>query len=486
MKLIKEKKIFHYALAFIIVTISYMIWRLVAPESKAGIKILMGVLIAAVAVFCLICRKKGTLTDKTLIRSVIFAGFVMRIGYMLYTPCDLRSHDLWEFNTEGYGHAGYILTLIEDHMLPQSNIRQYYQQPFFYIAGSLVSAPLNKILGCSDPFFIVDTAKIICCAASCFVLLMADSFCDIFEISGKGRLAAVALTAFHPSFCLSIRITPDMLVAFLMTAALLYTLRWYRSPDWKNTVILAFIYGLAVMTKLSAGAVAIFTAAVFILKLAEKIREHKFGFLIPRFIVFAVISLPLGMWYSIRNYKLFDQEFGYVLPIPDSYPMYIGDRSLVQRFVIPDISNIIARPYTIVNDDFNLYAYAVKSSLFGEFSFEVPSFIPVILLLSACAISVFAIAALISGLKKPKQERNLFFISASCVIFLATIISFIIKYPQACSMDFRYMTYLIIPFAVLCVKYYDVCRKNWLKNMFCVSLILFSVSSCLMYTLIKN
>ena len=36
MKLIKEKKIFHYALAFIIVTISYMIWRLVAPESKAG------------------------------------------------------------------------------------------------------------------------------------------------------------------------------------------------------------------------------------------------------------------------------------------------------------------------------------------------------------------------------------------------------------------------------------------------------------------
>lgn len=487
MKLLKEKKVLQYAAVFVLITFCYIFWRLTGATSTTGIRIAMGALVGITAVYDLWCLKTKKLTPELLIKTLIFAGLVMRIGYMLYTPGSVRSHDMWDYNTEGYGHAGYILTIIQDKMLPQTNTRQYYQQPFFYIVSALIAAPVNSFLGCSDPEMIVDTAKIVSASASCIILLMTDSFCDELELKGWFRSAAVAFTAFHPSFFLGERITPDMLATLLMTIALLYTLRWYKNPDWKNTVILAFAYGLGVMTKLSAGAVAVFTAGVFLLKLVKTTKEGKAGKLIPKFLVFGAVSLPLGMWYSIRNYKRFGQEFGYVLEIPSTHELYTGDHSYLQRLILPNLPNLFLRPYAEVYDDYSLWTYMIKSSLFGEFSFSVPNFIPIALVLAATAVSIPIVTGVVKGALDFRNKENLsrFFFSAAVLVFMASLISFQIKYPNGCSMDFRYMSFMIVPAAVLAGKYCMTTDKGWMKALMAASVSVYCVFSCLMYTMIK-
>ena len=60
MKHFKEKKILQYAAVFVMVSLIYVMWRLMLPNEK-GIRIFMGILIAGEAVFDLIMLKQKKL-----------------------------------------------------------------------------------------------------------------------------------------------------------------------------------------------------------------------------------------------------------------------------------------------------------------------------------------------------------------------------------------------------------------------------------------
>lgn len=481
MKNLLKKRYIQCILVTLAVIAVYALWSIFKEVISVNmIKSGMAALIVMAAAYISVCAIKKELSADTAIKAVILAGIVMRIGYMLYTPCDVRSHDLWEISMDGKGHAGYLLGIIENNLLPQSNELQFYQQPFFYIVSSVVSRLISMISSCTDAFYLVDAAKTVSCAASCMVLLLAGSLFDTFGLKDEEKIAATLLVAFQPAFFLCIRVTPDMLCTFFMTLALLLTFRWYASPDWKNTLILAVVYGLGVMTKISAAVPALFTAAVFAVKLAQLIKEKKVLPVIPRLAVFGLISLPLGLWYNVRNYILFGQKLGYVPDVGETGELYVGDHSLFQRFVFPDFVNMLSSPYDNVWEDHNLIVYSVKSSLFGEFTFEVPSVIPITLYISALVLSVMAIIAAVSALKRHEEDKPTAVLSAVCALFLVSVIGFNLRYPYGCSMDFRYSTFLVIPFAVLLAKQF-MRRSKPAENLFFVCLAAFSFSSCLMY-----
>lgn len=76
--------------------------------------------------------KNGNLTKKKQInwnRIILYIGITLRILYMLYTPCNVRKHDLGTIEPGANGHAGYILTLLEGH-LPESAEAQFYQNRY--------------------------------------------------------------------------------------------------------------------------------------------------------------------------------------------------------------------------------------------------------------------------------------------------------------------------------------------------------------------
>ena len=139
----KEKRVkyIHVIVLIWVIIGAYMLCRLAANFSGNTwvIQLLMsGCLIAA------ICKglwekEKGLLTYESAIKKIVFMGMVMRIGYMLYTGCTVRSHDLGDLDINGYGHAAYILKLMEQGHLPETNQVQFYQQPFYYFISAAVS-----------------------------------------------------------------------------------------------------------------------------------------------------------------------------------------------------------------------------------------------------------------------------------------------------------------------------------------------------------
>lgn len=459
----------------------YMVSRLTELyEHPIIIQIAM---VAALLGCCLyIWRKKPD--EKKICTILIIMGIVMRIGYMLYTGCEERQHDLWDLDKSGYGHAAYLLTLIEDRHLPETNQVQMYQQPMFYFLGAGISGFINWILGSKEAYFLVDAAKTVSCAASCICLLLCRRIGILCGLREKEMKYALMLTAFLPAFYIAGgTISPDALVAMFMLLAFALTLQWFKDPGWLNTVLLAVVYGLGVLTKISCGVVALMTAVLFVWKFITQIKAgiKTAGMLVCKYVVFGLIALPLGLWYSVRNYLLFGQPLNYVLPISEDSWLYRGNCSVVERLFLVQISNFFGTPYVDLNTDYNAPAYYLKSSLFNEFRYNVPGWIPVVLLMCAAICAAACLMALIWQIMRNRKDFYCSIVAGMSVLYYASILFFYLQYPFACSMDFRYMLFLVIPFSILLGKYIQYHEKTaaWIRT----GLWGLAVSSCVMYVL---
>ena len=92
-------------------------------------------------------------------------------------------------------------------------------------------------------------------------------------------------------------------------------LKWYREGKIQDLIISSVAAGLAMMTKLSAGLIAVPLAVLFIARSIRKDRLKTFG----HACIYGVIAIPLGLWFQVRNYLLFGVPFGYVLRSDNLY-----------------------------------------------------------------------------------------------------------------------------------------------------------------------
>lgn len=448
-------------LSWIVLIVSYLFVR-VTKMSQGTIQVFMAlsiIVIVAMALFQLGNRK---LEIKDIMFYLIMLGLIMRIGYMLYTFFQVRSHDMWDVSLDASGHAAYILNIIEKGQLPKTNDLQFYQQPFFYLTGSLVSKIVNGILSSQAFTYYVDGAKLVSCFASCGILIHIPELCKVVKLKEKGTIAVTALVA------------------------LLYTFYWMEDQTWKHTVILAVIYGLGMMTKISCGIMAIVTAGVFIYKLWIAGKEKKAVPLIKKYLVFVCISFPLGLWYSLRNFVKFGQSIMYVLDVSKDKILYVGDVSMIKRFITISIENIIKTPYASAIDDSNYPVYLLKSALFGEFTFERSSLIPHLLLFAEILLVLMMLFVIIwSFVKKGLGIEQKIILLFSMVLY-ASNVWFNIKYPFGCSMDFRYLIPLGITVPILFAKGMDMRdNKQWnVTAWICIGI--YSFLSCVMYLMILS
>ncbi|MGI6500181.1 MAG: glycosyltransferase family 39 protein [Anaerostipes sp.] len=481
-----EKTWMKYLILWIVLIVSYLFVR-VTKMSQGTIQVLMAlsiIVIVAMALFQLGNRK---LEIKDIMFYLIIMGLIMRIGYMLYTFFQVRSHDMWDVSLDASGHAAYILNIIEKGQLPKTNDLQFYQQPFFYLAGSLVSKIVNGILSSQALTYYVDGAKLVSCFASCGILIHIPELCKVVKLKEKGTIAVTALVAFLPSMYLSGgRVNPDMLGVYFVFMALLYTFYWMEDQTWKHTVILAVIYGLGMMTKISCGIMAIVTAGVFIYKLWIAGKEKKAVPLIKKYLVFVCISFPLGLWYSLRNFVKFGQSIMYVLDVSKDKILYVGDVSMIKRFITISIENIIKTPYASAIDDSNYPVYLLKSALFGEFTFKISSLIPHLLLFAEILLVLMMLFVIIWSFVKKGWGIELKIILLFSMVLYASNVWFNIKYPFGCSMDFRYLIPLGITVPILFAKGMDMMdNKQWnVAAWICIGM--YSFLSCVMYLMISS
>ena len=423
--------------------------------------------------------KSGAVTEEQLVVLLLCMGILMRTDYMLYTACDLRSHDLWEMDVNSYGHASYLLQVMEGH-LPETNTVQLYQQPLFYILGAAVSKFLNLLLQTGDAFSLVDASKTVSCIASCISLIACREIFRECGLKGWGLIRAMMLVTFLPVYYLSGgRVGPDALAGMFMMLVFLFTLKWVKEKSWKNTIILAILYGLGMMTKISCATLAVFTFCIFVGCFYKGCKDGTWKALLAKFAVFAGISLPLGLWYSVRNYLRFGQSLTYVPVVGEDSSLYTGNYSVFQRIFAVNLKNLFENPFTDVFADYNLPVYALKSSLFGEFRYDGEEQMACVLLFFAALLAVCCIIAIVYGIGFAAGDRMGKICLIAAGIYYTGIVVFYLKYPYGCSMDFRYMLFLPVPLAVLLGKCKWFCgNMGRYADICCIG---FSVASFLIF-----
>lgn len=411
-------------------------------------------LLMLVSVFGLVlfAARKGRyqiLSDDEILFYIVLAGCIVRIGYTLYNSAYVRAHDMSGFeDLYGVSKASYLMQLVQLHQLPQSNDVQLYHQPFSYIVSAVFCLAVQPFLKSDDVFYLGNAGKLASCFASCGILFMIPKLCRCLEMKEKGiRYTTLLVAAFPVFFLISGRIGEDAFSCFFALAAILYTLYWHKEASLKNTVFLAVIYGLGLQTNLSCALPAVFTVMVFIYHLASE--KEKRGRLLCLYVLFGVISLPLGLWFYIRNYVLFGQSFTYIYPQVVGSDIWCGDVSLWNRYKLLDIKNILASPFNDPYSDYNLATYFLKSELFGEFTFSIPVWVPYILLAVNLLITAFAAGYCIYGAVKRRLEKNRCFIIGIALFDILFVMYSFWKYPFGCSMDARYFTVITVLKAVI-------------------------------------
>ena len=388
---------------------------------------------------------------------IMIASVLFRIYYMITTSVYDMQHDVGT-PYDNYGHLGYIAYLMQNHQLPDFDVReafQFWHPPLHHLASAIFLTICWKCLpfleGNWEPIQILPFIYI---TISIWILYR---ILKLWNIQGKALIFTTLILAFHPRIItLSGSVNNDTLCVFLSFLAFYLNLLWYRNPSWKLMIGSAVSIGLAMSSKGSAAILAFPMAFLFLVKLWQK----KWP-VFKQLVVFGIVSLPLGMWWYVRNNILFGVPLNYIYYMATDFIGYLGHVPVADR-----IFNFDPHYYNFQNlylqfegryTDINPIIGLLKTTVFGQWHFNYNVYIKFLalpLLITWVILSIITLAAIPSFLKKSKS-----ILVESISVVLLFIVQFFVyykfclNYPFVWSMDFRYTLPLLICHGILIGHY---------------------------------
>jgi len=443
----------YLAVAFLVVAAYAVGGAWLAASERVVHAVMLGCVGVCAALALIVLLQKRLPKWESWIMLILIAGVVLRTGYMVYTPLGLRGHDIAGFNESG--HLDYIYQIVTTGRLPQAYDYQFYHPPLNAILEALVVKAFTFFHHNPNLELVYEAAKIVPCFASCAVLLVCYSLFREFNMSSRATAISLGVLAFQPTFfILSASINNDSLMLLFYLVAVLYTVRWYNDPTLKNILVIALAIGLGMSTKLSAVTVAAFTAPVFLLMLIRRMREKNSLPMIGHFAAFGAVSLPLGLWYTIRNRMLFRISYRYIYTLSRWNDLYCGDQPLTKRFLSFPFQQMLQPLYCQPYTDYNIWVYIAKCAAFGEFEFERSAKLALPLSLSNLLLIVLAVLAAIYVILRCKETHILarFGLLWLWLIQMGSYLMFNLQYAFGCTMDLRY----IVPTIIVGAAYFGI------------------------------
>ena len=393
---------------------------------------------------------------KYLFWMILALGVFLRTIYILKTDISTRQHDVLELYESG--HLGYIYTIFKTHHLPVTNEWQFYHPPFWHIMGAmwLFINNLFKI----DFNYAIEGIQILTLLLSSFMIIIADKICLKLKINDKYRCLVLGLLAINPTLIrFSGSINNDCLLMFIEALVLLKLFDWYDDNNIKNTIKLAIVTGLCVMTKMNGAIIALPIMYVFIKKFIEiiKNKKEKIKHYISKILLFGIISLPIGLWYHVRNLIKFGVS---KVPEPGDW-LYTGNHSIVSRFLSIDTYELFN--FAVMSDDDNWFSFIIRSSIFGEFEFNIKKWLLIALVALLCIFILIFIVGSIYYLFKKKKNIYINTLLITWYISIISSIIFYYKYPYACSMDYRYVAVCLLCSNIFIGYLLDNIKNKYLK-----------------------
>lgn len=453
-----------YFAVFVIIFIAYLVFKpLYTVINRNGIVSQTIIALSALVIISVgfYLKQKNKLTYRNIIILLIIFGFILRLGYMLYTPFGVRQHDT--FTSAHDGHYDYAYLMYSEWKLPDTNDYQFYHPPLnpfiqavFMHVYHFVARGLNSIFHTQyvlEGYELFGSAQILATLYSFVTMIVAIKTFKLLNIKDFGLVIACALICLFPRFIqLSGQLNNDMLTIMFCFMAMYYTVKWWKNKSFLNIILLALSIGLAMASKLSGATICLTTAVVFILEFVKTIKTKKAKDIVlicSQFVVFLMICAPIGLWFQVYAKIRFNQSFGHVFSNLNS-ELYVGDQNFFWRFffIIP-IDELFDSIFCLPFKNYNLFNYAIRSSLFGEFNYwQAESFAVVSIVLAYLAILVIFIGTIIYFRNSHKEDFDKKLIFST--LFIGQVFSFVyfnIQMPYGCTMDFRYVVPITLSIA---------------------------------------
>ena len=425
-----------------------------------------------VAGYGIYLKKTKKLSDEAVIVLIFALGFILRLGYTLYTDLYTRQNDLGIFSEEEYNtwHSGYIMFVRNNLKIPDMDVRgmgEFYHPPFHYFVSALFLKAVDLFLPKGTHNY--EALQAVSMLWTQYTVIMIYKVIKLIGIKKESCVTAECIVSAFPVFTLmSASINNDILSILLFFTGFYFGLKWYKEGSYKNVILAALAVGFGMMTKLSTGMIAFPVGFLFIVKLIRDLmnkNDKKAG--LKSFLqlcVFGVICAPLGLWYQVRNYLKFGVPFTYVLRSSNVY-QDISRFTPVQRLF--DFYGFPIEDYYINlgsdgEQDYNIFISQVKMALFGEENYRddllmsMAGYALLIVFLILIAISLIGLVYTVITIKK----RNSVWEELSMIVLFAaqtiSVISFSIEYPHICSMNFRYSTPFILCGALFLIRAGDI------------------------------
>ncbi len=434
------------------------------------------------------------LTTGKIIFVLLLVGYIVRVGYMLYTPASTRQQDTYSSNFNG--HEAYAWNLFDTGKMPTTNDYQFYHPPLNALiqAGFMrfmdgLTKGIASLFGGADgfyaafnfgkPTYIADDRRYYLYSA-CQILAVMYSFITavvlvktvfLFDFSTKIKLLLSAFVVLYPrQIQFAGMLNNDGISYLLGVLAMYYVLKWQKGgKHWGYMLACGFAVGFGMMAKLSSATVCLPIAGVFIYEFIRTLQKKEGSMplskMLWQYATFLCVCAPIGLWFQIYAKARFDQGFGFVFSNLNR-KLYTGDHSFFSRFIFTfDLSewfgSIYCRPF---EGNYYLFNYALRSSIFGEFSYWQGEGFAVAAIftayLSTLFIAISLIWAVVVCLRKKGKEEGLFQktkLSFPDLLFVFLLVQsqvlseiyFYIQMPYGCTMDFRYIMPLILGIALL-------------------------------------
>lgn len=392
-------------------------------------------------IFGIYLYKSGRLTIRMILAIIFTLGFVLRLAYVIEYGYNELQHDVESLNS--CGHLSYIFRISEGKGLPDSNDWQFSHPPLHHLVAAGV-VWLSKLFGYSNEAAFENVQLLTLIYSTLIMFISVELFKEL-GLKGRAFLISFALVAFHPTFFIFAgSINNDCLTALLSLAAILFLVKWCKKKSLINAALIGLFVGLGMMTKFSASIVAVVVAITviisFILDQNKDYRAYILGT-----VIFLIIMIPLGLWYQIRNMIIFDQPLGYVSPISTSNPLYIGDISIIKRIILPFSLKPVG-VFVDVWEEYNLWTYVLRNSLFNEYGFGNVVIALFAVIFNFALIVISFVSLILSARRKYRIFGTpTFILGLFWLVQLLFFVYFNIRYPFGCTMDFRY-----IPLTVVC------------------------------------
>ena len=429
---------------------------------------------------------------------IMGAGGLLRLFYVLFSTIYERQYDIGQIDldaghTVSGGHLAYIQYLYENWHLPDmdpTTVYQFHHPPLHHF----VSAVWMKI--CS--FFISDTSVLeesihgVPFVCSLLILWVVWKIFEQFALQEKTVLFLMALFAFHPALILLSGSVNNDCMALLFTLLTVYTtIAWSRKPTMGRILGIALSIGLGMCTKQNVAEMAFPVGAVFLYILYEEWKKSGFPKkLVGQFAAFGAVSIPLGMNFYIRNLIRYNTPLVWVYELAEDSWQYTGNVPVINRFLWPVPAEIVDNLKNFrIGCGYNVWMQIIRTSVLGEWDMagvgRPVKLLAVGLMFLGALLAVWALAAFADVFViRAKQYAIDIPCRIMCVggylVNMVFYLSFAYKYPQECSMHFRYIEITLL-FPVIGLGFMlQKTKKRWLKVGAALLLTAFSVCSVLM------